>query len=468
MQHTEHNTHNQNSTCGADRSIAPGMTAVVVGAGHSGTAACRLLHRLGARVRLVDRKIEQIDAAFCAWAEQAGIARLGGEHTPDQFAGADVIVLSPGVPVAVIKALVPQAWVGERPLAPGDACGDSCGDAPELLAETELAWRQLTGEPVLGVTGTSGKTTTATLCEAMLAEQGLHVFLGGNIGTPLSQYVLEVMDGAPRADALVLELSSFQLQACSTLRPKVGVLIGITPNHLDHHADMDEYIDAKMRLFRCQTDRDVAVLGEGMEALAETYGLRARREFVRVPEPPRFARMRLFGAHNQCNAETAWLACREFGVSEAAAIRAAAAQAPIENRLEQVGERHGVLYVNDSKCTTVTALKVALEAFDRPVLLLAGGKFKGGDLASLRELLARRVRAVGLYGGSREAFEAAWQGVVPLSYDTTLAQAVMRLSALAAPGDVVLLAPATASYDQYVNYLARGEDFRRIVAEVPA
>ena len=439
----------------AQHTLGPDTLAAVVGAGHSGTAACRLLHRLGARVRLLERTPEHIDTAFLAWAAASKVDILGGAHTAEQFAGVNLIVLSPGVPVAVVRRLAPGAVT------------DGAG-SPELIAETELAWRQLTGEPLLGVTGTSGKTTTATLCAAMLREQGLNVFLGGNIGTPLSQYVLDVADGAPRADVLVLELSSFQLQACTSLHPHVGVLLGITPNHLDHHADMQEYTDSKMRLFRCQTAQDVAVLGAGLESLADAYALRARRDIVRLPEPPRFPSMRLFGPHNQSNAETAWIACREFGVSEAAAVRAAAAQAPIEHRLEQIAERRGVLYVNDSKCTTVPALKVALEAFERPVLLLAGGKFKGGDLESLRDLLRARVRAVGLYGASRDVFEAAWSGTVPLSYDKTLRQAVQRLSGLAEHGDVVLLAPATASFDQYANYMARGDDFRQIVSEVPA
>ena len=433
--------------------IGLGTRAVVVGAGHSGTAACRLLCALGASVRLADRKPEAIAADFLNWARDAGVEILGGEHTAEQFSGADLIVLSPGVPVSAVRAVVPQARIGED------------GDGPELLAETELAWRQLTGEPLIGVTGTSGKTTTVTLCAAMLREQGLTVFLGGNIGTPLSQYVLDVRAGAPRADVLVLELSSFQLQACTTLRPRVGVLTGLTPNHLDHHADMREYSEAKMRLFRNQDAGDLVVLAESVASLAEGGSLRARWEVVRLLESPRFSTMKLFGLHNQCNAETAWLACREFGLDEAAAQRAVAAQEPIADRLELVAERNGVLFVNDSKCTTVDALRVALNAFDRPVLLLAGGKFKGGDLESLKPLLAERVRAVGLYGGSREIFEAAWQDVTRLSYDQTMQEAVRRLEGLANEGDVILLAPATASFDQYANYVARGEDFRRIARE---
>ena len=439
----------------AHKPIGPGTLAVVVGAGHSGTAACRLLHDLGAAVRLVERDPSGIPAEFTAWAEQAGVRILGGEHSPEQFDGARVIVPSPGVPVSAVRRFVPQARIDEE------------GDGPELLAETELAWRQLDGEPVLGVTGTSGKTTTVTLCDAMLREQGLNVFLGGNIGTPLSRYVLDRRNGAPRADVLVLELSSFQLQVCTTLRPHVGVLTGLTPNHLDHHADMREYTDAKMRLFRNQSADDVAVFAEGTERLADEYRVRARKVTSGLPDTP-FTGMRLFGPHNQRNAQAAGLACREFGVSEAAARRAASAQAPIPHRLELVADHDGVRYVNDSKCTTVTALQVALEAFEQPVLLLAGGKFKGGDLAALRPLLQRKVRAVGLFGGSRDVFEAAWKDAVPVYYDECLEDAVRRLETLARGGDVMLLAPATASYDQYVNYLARGDEFRRIARQEPA
>jgi UDP-N-acetylmuramoylalanine--D-glutamate ligase len=244
------------------------------------------------------------------------------------------------------------------------------------------------------------------------------------------------------------------------------VLINVTPNHLDHHADMDEYIAAKMRLFRRQTPQDTAVFGEGLEDLAVAGDVRAKLEIVRLPEKRRFPAMRLLGEHNLRNAEAAWLACRVFGVGEAAAVRAATSQPPMEHRLDLVAEHWGVFYVNDSKCTTVPALKVALEAFDRPVLLLAGGKFKGGDLHSLRPLLARRVRAVALYGGAGEVFAAAWQGVVPISHDDRLEQAMRRLRDLSGPGDVILLAPATASYDQYSDYMARGEDFRRVAGLV--
>ncbi len=278
--------------------VKPGDLAVVVGAGVSGVAAAKLLHKLGARVRLLDRSLDRIPADFAEWAESAGVEIVCGEHSPSQFRDAKLVVPSPGVAAAVISKFLPD------------------DNPPEIMAETELAWRQLSGEPVLGVTGTSGKTTTTSLCAAMLKEQGLTVFTGGNIGTPLSEYILS----GEKADVVVLELSSFQLQTCSTLHPRVGILLNISENHLDFHKDMDEYISAKMRLFANQTETDLAVLQDGMDELAGKYGIKARK--IHYTESDRFPDMQLMGPHNRCNAEAAWLACREFGVTEEAAARA--------------------------------------------------------------------------------------------------------------------------------------------------
>jgi UDP-N-acetylmuramoylalanine--D-glutamate ligase len=242
------------------------------------------------------------------------------------------------------------------------------------------------------------------------------------------------------------------------------VLLNISENHLDYHADMREYIEAKFRLFRWQDEADLAVLGKGLEPLVKRMPIKARQAYF--APCGRFSRVQLFGEHNQANMEAAYQACREFGVSEKKADQAVAAFKPLPHRLERVAEKGGVLFVNDSKCTTVAALQVALEAFDRPVRLLAGGKFKGGDLAALRVLVQERVRVVGLFGAGREYFEKAWQDLVPMHWSPGLEEAVRVLAAGALAGDVVLLAPAAASFDQYVNYEARGNDFKRIVKEV--
>ncbi len=421
-------------------------SAIVVGGGRSGQAAARLLRRLGATVRLLERNAEKLPGGFTAWAASEGVEILGGEHRREYFLDADILIPSPGAAVSMLRPL----------LTPGEE--------PEIMAETELAWRQLEGEPVLAVTGTSGKTTTISMCAAMLEAQGLNVFLGGNIGTPLSEYVLARAEGRPRADVLALELSSFQLQTCTTLRPRVAVLLNNSANHLDYHKDRKEYIEAKMRLFRCQDASCLAVFGPGLRGLPERMKVSARTGYF-DPDSGRFPDMQLIGPHNHANAEAAWQACREFGVTLENARRAMQRFKPLPHRLERIAEKDGVLYVNDSKCTTVEALKVALASFERPVLLLAGGRFKGGDLAGLAPLLKRHVKAAGLYGASREVFENAWKDILPTSWDETLRLALARLRGMARPGDVVLLAPATSSYDQYENYRERGDDFRRAVLE---
>ncbi len=426
--------------------IAAGDLAVVVGAATSGAAAVRLLVHLGARVRLLDRKAENVPAGLRDFASAHGVEVQTGEHSAEQFRGASLVVTSPGVPVHVLHPLL-------------EAAG-----SPPLVGEMELALHYVR-EPVLAVTGTSGKTTTVSLAAAMLQAGGKKVFLGGNIGTPLSDYVLR----PDKADVLVLELSSFQLQSCSTLHPRVAVLLNLTENHLDHHKDMAEYTDAKFRIFALQTGGDTAVLPPELLPEYTARGCKARVETFAAPAAGagRFAQTQLAGRHNAANAEAAYLACREFGITEEAAARAVAAFAPLRHRLEVAGTRKGVLYVNDSKCTTVEAMRAALSSFDAPVLLLAGGKFKGGDLPSLVPLLAKNVKHVALFGASREVFEAAWQGLVPMSWDADLEAAMARIVPLAAEGDVVLLSPATASYDLYANYMERGDHFCRIVRELP-
>ncbi len=426
------------------RKILPGQLAVVVGAGKSGLAATRLLIREKARVRLLDSRPDALDAATKKEFLAARVDLKLGPHKAEYFENASYVIPSPGMPVASLAQYL------------GDKAFD--GSGPEIVAEMELAWRYLDTEPVLAVTGTSGKTTTVSLAAAMLQAQGYTVFLGGNIGTPLSEYILS----GRKADALVLEISSFQLQACSTFCPRVSVLLNISPNHLDYHKDMQEYIDAKFRLFRCQDEGDLAVIGQPLQKLTEGYGIKARKVWV-GDDNRRFPNMQLLGKHNRFNAEAAWQACRFFGVSESAAARAVANFRPLPHRLEKVREHRGVLYVNDSKCTTVSAMEVALRAFEQPVLLLCGGKFKGGDLAALAPLIQEKVKAVAGFGASREHFEPAWQDIVPMTWHDTMQGAVQTLSMQAQKGDVVLLAPATASFDLYKSYKARGEDFRSIV-----
>ncbi|HJD96270.1 UDP-N-acetylmuramoyl-L-alanine--D-glutamate ligase [Mailhella massiliensis] len=426
------------------------LPVAVVGAGRSGRAALRLLHEEGASVRLLEKSPENMPEDFSAWLSERHIPVFGGEHVPAYFEGVELVIPSPAAAKAVIEPLLPLRADGTK---------------AEIMAETELAWRLLEGEPVVGVTGTSGKTTTTSIISAMLKAHGLCVFTGGNIGVPLSEYVLARRRGEKKADVIVLELSSFQLQTCSTLRPRVGVLLNISENHLDFHKDMEEYTEAKMRLFVRQTEEDTAILSPTLRHLPEKFGMKARVLFL-TPGARPFPETRLIGAHNQSNAEAAFLAASAFGVTKEEAARAMREFTPIAHRLEHVADIAGVQYVNDSKCTTIEALKVALCAFERPVILLAGGKFKGGDVEGMKPLLAKHVRAVVLYGASREHFEPAWKDTVPVTWDETMDEALARARSLAREGDAVLLAPATSSYDQYRNYMERGGHFRTLVLKM--
>lgn len=413
-----------------------GHTVAVMGTGASGLAAMKLLRALGATVRLLDRKDpgEEIRAQAAA----LDVQLIVGEHAPEHFAGLDLLVVSPGVPVLKL--------------------GHVLGHLPQekIVSELELASWFVT-EPMLAVTGTSGKTTTVSLIGHMLRTAGREVFVGGNIGTPLSEYLLSDQ----QADVLVLEVSSFQLQNCHSFHPHVAVLLNVRPNHLDFHATMEEYLGAKLKLFARQTDKDLAVapleLRDELEARNFTKGKR-----VYFVPTARFADSKLIGKHNQANTEAAWLAARAFGVDEATAASAVASFEPLPHRLTPVAEKNGVLFVDDSKATTLDAMAAAVQAFDRPVRLLAGGVFKGGEPAALLPVFQGRVKSVGLFGASREVFESAWAGHVPLSWDATLEDAVRRLFAQAQPGEVILLSPATASFDLYSGYKARGDDFIRV------
>lgn len=419
----------------------PGSLAVVVGAGASGEAAARLLHKKGAKVRLLERNPDTVGSGLLALASELGIEIVTGPHEPAHFANASLVVPSPGVPFSML-----------RPLLEAAGC-------PPILAEMELAYRY-TDEPILAVTGTSGKTTTVSLAAAMLEAAGKEVFLGGNIGTPFSDYVTAVLNGRKKADVLVLEASSFQLMGCTTFSPQTGVLLNISPNHLDQHENMREYTEAKFSMFSRQVQADLALFGADLEDEVPLHKVGGRIEYFTRPETK--WETTLLGMHNQLNIEAAYQACRGFGVSREAAEQAAAKFKPLPDRLERVGEWGGVMYVNDSKCTTVSALEVALKSMERPTLLLVGGVFKGGDLEALIPLLKEKVKVVGMFGQSREIFATAWEGVVPFFWSATLEEAMRTLRNKAEKGDTILLAPATASFDLYPNYVARGTDFRRM------
>ncbi len=422
--------------------IDKNTNVAVIGTGASGRAAIKLLHKLNANIRILENNISNIPQDFLHFIKEKNITLIEGEHKKEHFDGLDLIIPSPGVSV---HTLIP--FLGDTP--------------PAIISETELGSRFLDNQPIIAITGTSGKTTTTSLIGAMLEEHGLKIFVGGNIGTPLSEYTLSNLEGENKVDVIVLELSSFQLQTTHNLKPKVALLLNLSENHLDYHKDMQEYIDAKMRIFQCQDSEDIALFNKDLEEFSKPYFFNSTKDYFENIED-RFSKSNLFGKHNLLNAEAAYSATKHFGVTLEEAKKAVEKFKPIEHRLEKVVEANNVLFINDSKGTTAESLKIALQSFNRPILLLVGGKFKGGDLEGLIPLLKEKVKKVMLFGGSRTYFENAWKNVVPLDYKETLKEATTALYNEAKENDVILFSPATSSFDQYKSYIMRGIDFKNI------
>jgi UDP-N-acetylmuramoylalanine--D-glutamate ligase len=332
----------------------------------------------------------------------------------------------------------------------------------EVTGELELAWRLMPETRFIAVTGTNGKTTTVELLGSMLGAA-----VAGNVGTPLSSLV----DGAP--PLVVCEVSSFQLEDASQFAPEVAVLINLGEDHLDRHGSVEAYHAAKMRVFANQAGDDVAVVPLALAARvpgAITFGapgadlahdgdrLDWRGEpLIDVSE------IRLRGAHNLENAMAAAAAALVSGAAPEDVRRGLTTFAGVPHRLEEVAERDGVLYVNDSKATNVDAARVGIEAFEPgTVHAILGGSLKGGGFVGLRDALSSRARGAYLIGEAAERLAADLEGSVPLTRSGDLATAVAQARAAARPGDVILLSPACASYDQFENYEERGEMFRKL------
>ena len=443
---------------------------LVVGLARSGVAAARVAHARGAQVTVTDRRAAtELGTVVNELGPSVELA-LGGHDLAD-FTRADLIVVSPGVPLSL-----PEIQSARRQGVP-------------VLAEVELAVRLLPPLPLIGITGTNGKSTTTALTGALLGRDR-RVFTGGNLGTPLCELVLSGRE----VDALVLELSSFQLEGIGRLRPKVAALLNVTPDHLDRYRDVSEYALAKARLFMNQEAGDFAV-ANARDARAVALAGSSRAELLTFgfgPAGPRSARVddgnallvapgqaaperylvrsrALRGRHNLENAMAAVLCTRLLGVSGTQVQAGLDAFPGLPHRLELVRERAGVEWVNDSKATNVDSTQVGLAAFPaaRPnVVLILGGRGKRAPYAPLRPLFDSRVKALLTIGEDAPSIERELGDLSPTERAGTLLAAVQRAAALAKEGDVVLLSPACASYDQFRNYEDRGEVFRRLVGEL--
>ena len=438
-----------------------GRRVTVVGAARSGVAAAELLVRRGAVVTLTDVR-EQIDEADQLRA--AGVVLELGGHQPATFADADLIVLSPGVPSR--QPLIESARRAGIP----------------VIGELELASRWVRGR-IVAITGTKGKSTTTTLTGRMLEAGGHRVLVGGNIGLALSAQV----DQSTEDTIHVVEASSFQLESVELFRPWIAVLLNFSPDHLDRHATIEEYADAKARIFVNQAASDWAVLNAddpGTLALAAQgrarrmvfsltgelgegvvlAGDRIVRRSASGDEPlVPLASVKLLGRHLVADVLAAAAVSSIVGVDSESMTRAVAGFTGLEHALEPVAEIAGVRFVNDSKATNIEAARRAIESFDEGVVVILGGRFKGGDFRDLIEPLTARHATVVALGEARPKILEALGSSSVVREAADMGAAVRTAFAMAAPGETVVLAPACASFDMFRDYAERGRVFKQEV-----
>jgi UDP-N-acetylmuramoylalanine--D-glutamate ligase len=438
-----------------------------VGLARSGIAAAEFLLRRGARVVAADRRPAAELAKEAVMLQQEGARLELGAHSGRTFNAADLVVVSPGVPWNL-----PELDAARAAGVP-------------VMAELELGFRHMRGT-VAAVTGTKGKSTTTAALGAMLRERGGDVRVGGNIG----QAVTGLLEGATDETVFVLEVSSFQLEGTDTFHPRVAVFLNLSADHLDRHASFEEYAASKARIFANQTSDDWAIVGAELQTRVQ-LGRARLVQFAPSPlgesdsaffkdghavlrldghEEALFptSSVRLPGSHLLLDLLAASAAARLLGVPADAIGRASAEFRGIEHVLERVAEIEGVAFFNDSKATNVDAARKSLEAFDRTVVAIIGGRYKGGDFADLRPSLAGRGKAVMAIGEARPMVASALAGAVPVVLCDTLRDAVERAFAAASPGDVVLLAPGCSSFDMFQDYADRGQAFKREVRALQA
>jgi UDP-N-acetylmuramoylalanine--D-glutamate ligase len=459
-----------------------GARVTVMGLARSGVAACRLLQAAGARVTVADRKESTELAAVLGGIDRDHVGVTVGARYESSLDEADLVVISPGVPYR----LAPLEAVRRRGV--------------KVISELELA-SQFFRSPLLAVTGTNGKSTTVTLIGKFLAESGKRAFVGGNLGTALSEAAVEDLRagqaGQPSPfDYLVVEVSSFQLETIDRFHPWIAALLNVTVDHQDRYESLDEYIAAKQRIFENQTASDFALLNLDDDRVATLrHRVTGKRlgftttstlggdlfggtylEDGRIVTTVTGVRqeiccrseIRIIGNHNVENV----MAAATYGLlcgCPLDVIRRVLATFPgLEHALEIVRERRGVRFVNDSKGTNVDATLKALESIDQPIWLIAGGRDKGGDFSRLAQAVSRRVTRVILIGEAAPLLRQAWEGVATLTEAATLREAVDCAAQGASPGDVVLLSPACASFDMFADYQDRGRQFKALVHALPA
>jgi UDP-N-acetylmuramoylalanine--D-glutamate ligase len=436
---------------------------LVVGLARTGVATALFCAARGAHVTATESRTEAQIGEPVAKLRAAGVKLELGGHQDKTFIEQDLIVPSPGVP-ADFSQLVAARKAGVK-----------------IWSEIELAYQFLNGS-LVGITGSNGKTTTTALIEHILCGAGLPTLLAGNIGTPL----ISMVDQTKRNTVTVVELSSFQLELIDTFRPNVGLFLNLTPDHLDRHHTLKAYGDAKARIFENQTADDAAILNADdagaaayappkpqvywfsrKQRVAQGAYLRGEEVVLRIDGEDhtvlRRGEIPLAGSHNLENVLAAAIATKLAGAAVPAIAAGVRSFAGVEHRLEFVADVNGVRYYNDSKATNVDATLKALDAFPGRILIILGGKDKDSDYTVLQQPLREKAILALLIGAAAEKIEKQITGSVTIERPGTLQRAVETAARTAHPGDIVLLAPACASFDQFENYEQRGRIFKDLV-----
>lgn len=437
-----------------------GKKVAVVGMGQTAMALVRLLIREGAEPFVTDAAPADKLIDFTQQLDALGVLYECGGHTRTPFEGAAYVIPSPGVSPDL------------EPIREADHHGVG------LMGEMEFAFRYCNPK-ILAVTGTNGKTTTTELLHALIAQCGRTVALAGNNKLPLSEAVQ--IDPAP--EFIVLEVSSYQLETAWLFHPWIGAVLNLTPDHLERHRSLERYAEIKEKMFSRQQPGEIAVVNADNDYTAQMQapegvdfrrfsltqrvdqGLWVDGEVIKEGDEPiaHVGDNPLPGRHNLENALAALTMARAGGFEWDKVLEGLRAFTPVEHRIETVATIDGVEYVNDSKATNIDSLQVALESFDRPIVLIAGGRGKGADYGVLRPLVKQHLKALVTIGEDAPLIEQAFAGLADAERAETLEKAVQFAAARAVPGDVVLLSPACASFDMFANFEARGQAFKKAV-----
>jgi len=421
---------------------------LVVGLGISGLAAARFLKNRGAVVTVTDMADKESLSDYARKLRVMGIKLELGHHSIKTFESAELIVISPGVPHTI------------KPVIQALKRGIS------VIGEIELASRFI-NEPVIAITGTNGKTTTTRLLGKMLEYSGIKVFIAGNIGNPLIEYV----DTKKKAEMLLIEISSFQLDTIDMFRPKIGVLLNIAEDHLDRYPDFAAYAASKGRLFKNQQKSDTAILNDKDSLIRDvTENINSKKIYFSEQADAEsrladinFSNEYFAASHNKENAHAAALAALLAGGNLHGIQKALDTFKGDSHRLEYITTINDVMFYDDSKATNIAAVKRALESFNKPVSLIMGGRDKGGDYLTLKGTVEKHVKKLVVIGEAQAKIISALGAIVNVEQASTIKAAVFAAYKAAKTGDIVLLSPGCSSFDMFKNYKERGKMFRAAV-----